>query len=57
MGKPNRLSGHHHSHFWKLRAQRVLWLLLRANAAKILLGYGTFDHNVARQRAILNNGT
>ena len=43
MGKPNRLLRHCHSHFWKLRPERVLWLLLRANAAKILLGYGTFE--------------
>lgn len=42
MGESNRLPGHRHSHFWKLRSERVLWLLLRANAAKNLLDYGTF---------------
>ena len=47
MGKSNRLPGHRHSHFWKLRAQCILWLLLRANTAKILLGYGTFESIVA----------
>ena len=43
MGKSNRLPGHRHSHFWKLRTECILRLLLRANAAKILLGYGTFE--------------
>ncbi len=43
MGKSDRLSGHRRSHFRKPRAERILWLLLRANAAKILLGYGTCE--------------
>ena len=43
MGEPNRLPGHRRSHLWKLRAERILWFLLRANAAKMLLGYGTFE--------------
>lgn len=42
MGEPNGLHGHHHSHLRKLRPERLLWLLLRANATKILLGDGTF---------------
>ena len=46
MGEPNGLHGHHHSHFWKLRPERLLWLLLRANATKILLGDGTFELNL-----------
>lgn len=41
MGKPTRLPRHRNSHFWKLRAERVLRLLLRAYIAKNLLGYGT----------------
>lgn len=47
MGKPFGLLRHRHSHFWKLRPERVLRLLLRANAAKILLGYGTFEQDLA----------
>ena len=43
MGQSNRLPGHCRSHLWKLRAERILWFLLRANAAKMLLGYGTFE--------------
>lgn len=43
MGKSDRLPGHRHSDLWKLRAKRILWLLLRANIAKILLGHGTFE--------------
>ena len=42
MGEPNGLHGHRHSRFWKLRPERLLWLLLPANATKILLGDGTF---------------
>lgn len=49
MGKPDRLPRHRHSHFWKFRPERVLWLLLRANAAKNLLGHGTSGQNVAPQ--------
>ena len=41
MGKSNRLPRHRHTHFGKFRPKRILWLLLRANPAKILLGYGT----------------
>ena len=51
MGKSSRLSGHRSPHFWKLRAERVLWLLLRTNAAKILLGYGMFESNVVTSPA------
>ena len=50
MGKPNGLLRHHHSHFWKLRSERILWLLLRANAAKIILGYGTFEYDLSPGR-------
>ena len=48
MGKSNRLPRHCRSHLWKLRAERILWFLLRANAAKVLLGYGTFESKVAQ---------
>ena len=41
MGESNRLPRHCHSHLGKFRPKRILWLLLRANSAKILLGYGT----------------
>ena len=41
MGESSRLPRHRHSHLGKFRSKRILWLLLRANPAKILLGYGT----------------
>ncbi len=47
MGQPNRLPRHRHSHFWKLRAEHILCFLLRSYAAKVLLGYGTFESKVA----------
>lgn len=43
MGESNRLPGHRHSHFWKFRPECVLCFLLRADAAKNLLGYGTCE--------------
>ena len=43
MGESNRLPGHRHSDLGKLRAERILWLLLRAHAAKVLLGHGTLE--------------
>ena len=46
MGEPNGLHGHNHSHFRKLHPERLLWLLLRANATEILLGDGTFESDL-----------